>query len=275
MAKQIKKRQNEVIQKQEVLDNAKVILKLEFIGIDTVIEQLVDAVSSWYLFPDLQEKPVIINLWGLTGVGKSSLVHRLAQLLEYEDKYYHFDLGDRDSIGMSIKSKLVEVHKSGSKSPVLLAFDEFQHARTIGESGEEVDSSASRILWQILDTGNFSISRFSYSLENLFDLMLKLRYLLHHGVRVSKGKVVANAHLFIEKMELKNKCYFFDEERLKSSLESGNISFVPDSYIETIYQLAGEKFSSQFEVRETLDVLNGIETINFLDTIITIGNSDK
>ncbi|MCB0472773.1 MAG: hypothetical protein KDC56_06915, partial [Flavobacteriaceae bacterium] len=67
MAKQNQKRHKEIIEKQQILDNTKQILKKEFIGIDHIIDEVVDAISSWYLFPDFQEKPVIINLWGLTG----------------------------------------------------------------------------------------------------------------------------------------------------------------------------------------------------------------
>ena len=109
MAERIQKKYQEIIQKQEILDKTKEILKQEFIGIDNVIEEVVDALSSWYLFPDLQDKPVVINLWGLTGVGKSSLINRLAQLIQFENKYFHFDLGENDTRDWAIKSKLEEI----------------------------------------------------------------------------------------------------------------------------------------------------------------------
>ncbi|WP_373521720.1 hypothetical protein, partial [Aquiflexum sp.] len=68
MNKDLQQRHKELIEKQAVLQQAKETLKTEFVGIDQVIEEVVDAISSWYLFPEIQEKPVIINLWGLTGV---------------------------------------------------------------------------------------------------------------------------------------------------------------------------------------------------------------
>ena len=47
-------------------------LKNEFIGIDSIIDQLIYAVKPWYLAAELQESPLVINLWGMTGVGKTS-----------------------------------------------------------------------------------------------------------------------------------------------------------------------------------------------------------
>src|SRR5690554_6899887 len=109
MMNQLKQRQKEVLKKQEVLQQAKQTLKQEFIGIDNVIDDVVDTISSWYLFPDLQEKPLIINHWGLTGVGKSSLVNRLATLLEFDKQYYHFDLGEDGQSEYAVKQQLERI----------------------------------------------------------------------------------------------------------------------------------------------------------------------
>ena len=78
---------NDFLNKQAVLDNARKVLKQEFIGIDKIIDEIIDNVSSWFFLPNLQEKPVIVNLWGLTGVGKTSLVNRLVELIDFEDSF--------------------------------------------------------------------------------------------------------------------------------------------------------------------------------------------
>ncbi len=68
-------------EKRQLLDDARQILKTEFIGIDKIIDEVLDNVSSWFILSDIQEKPLVINLWGLTGVGKTSLVIRLTELI--------------------------------------------------------------------------------------------------------------------------------------------------------------------------------------------------
>ena len=133
-------------EKQAILKDAASILKVEFVGIDHVIDEVLSSVSSWFLFPDLQEKPLIINLWGLTGVGKSSLVNRLASLLGFENKFYHFDLGDKEVRSSDIKENLKNIYNDVNGFPILIALDEFQHARTLDEHGMEIEEPSSRVI---------------------------------------------------------------------------------------------------------------------------------
>jgi cell division protease FtsH len=273
MTKQLEKLHKEIIQKQKLLDSAREILKEEFIGIDRIIDELIDAVNSWFLFPDLQDKPVIINLWGLTGVGKSSLVNRLAQLLKYDSKYYHFDLGDTSDGDWTIKRKLEDIYVNVNGYPVMIALDEFQHARTIDEMGKESEKKSSRIIWQLLDSGKFPISRYNFNLEEIYDLSLKLRYLLKNGVRVSKGKVISQKEYFIKEMELKSVPEKFHKH--KESFDLGNVHFVPAEFYDTIYSLAKEKFAGPFDVKKELLKLNDYETIDFLIKIFEFANSPK
>lgn len=78
--------------KMEKLSQVKAQLKKEFIGIDEVIDKVIESITSWYLIPEMNDRPVIVNLWGLTGTGKTSLVNRLIELLEI-NKYLYLDLG--------------------------------------------------------------------------------------------------------------------------------------------------------------------------------------
>ncbi|MDW7693026.1 hypothetical protein R9C00_10150 [Flammeovirgaceae bacterium SG7u.111] len=269
MAKQIRKRHKEIMEKKAILDKAKATLKEEFIGIDKVIDEVVDAMSSWYLFPDLQEKPIVINLWGLTGVGKSSLINRLATLVNFEKKYFHFDLGENEDRHMTIKGQIEEIYEHVNGFPVLLALDEFQHARTLDETGKELDKSSSRIIWQLLDSGQFQVSKFNYRLEELHDLILKLRFLLKNGVKVSKGKVVEKKEYFIEHMDMRNEYEGVGKGKSKAVL------FIPMAYYDGVYSLAKETFSSSLEVHSKLMELNGYESIRYLMEIFAIGNAPK
>jgi hypothetical protein len=89
-----------------VLDDAREILDKEFISVDEFIDQVLDSLSNWYLFPQLQEQPVIINLWGLTGVDKTAMVLRLAELLEFDKRTFRYDMGNKSDSSPSLKSIL-------------------------------------------------------------------------------------------------------------------------------------------------------------------------
>jgi cell division protease FtsH len=68
--------------KNKVVDNAISVLKSEFVGIDKQIDEIMDNVRTWYIYPQLQVRPLVINLFGMSGIGKTSLVKRISQLLD-------------------------------------------------------------------------------------------------------------------------------------------------------------------------------------------------
>ena len=84
-----------IAEKQGPLDTAREVFKSEFVGIDTVIDNVIDTIRTWFLFSELQEPPLIVNLWGITGVCKTALVRRLAALVGYEQQLFRFDLGNK------------------------------------------------------------------------------------------------------------------------------------------------------------------------------------
>ena len=266
----------EILQKKTILDNAKTQLKKEFVGIDSVIDEALDNLSSWYLFPDLQERPVIINLWGLTGTGKSSLVNRISQLISFEDKYFQFDLGENNSSDWAIRSQMEDIYANENGYPILIALDEFQHARTINEEAEEIDKSSLRIIWQLLDNGKFQISRYSHQAADIYDLILMLRDMLAKGVKVSKGKVIANLEYFSKKMDEENSLLEQCKKgKLTTNKKSNTALFVSESNYDIIFDLAKEKFNSPFDVEVELMKLNGSKTLDFLDSILSYAKSPK
>ncbi len=263
----------DILLKKEVLHKTKTQLKAEFIGIDQVIDEVIDTITSWYFFPLLQDKPVIINLWGLTGVGKSSLVKRIAELISFDEKFYQFDLGASKEIEWEMKTKLENIYQNENGYPVIIALDEFQHARTLDENRHEMEKSASRVIWELLDSGQFQVCRHSHDVEEIYDLMLKLKYLLTKGVIVKNGIIVTKKEFFIKEMDLGNERqkYFQRKETLKPQ----SASFVPNELNESIYRTAKEKFKSSFDVKFQLSKLDGYETIEFLINVLEFANSPK
>jgi hypothetical protein len=119
-----------------------------------------------------------------------------------DSRYFHFDLGDKEN-GNSIKNNIEAIYDQFNGEPVLLALDEFQHARTLDESGAEFRTNNSQIIWQLLDSGKFQIVNFAYCIQSLRQLIFKLHYLLKRGVGVEYGKVVSMTEFYIDHMDLR------------------------------------------------------------------------
>lgn len=261
---------DELLAKQEVLNSSRAQLKTEFIGIDRVIDEVIDSIGSWYMFPDLQEKPVVVNLWGLTGVGKSSLVTRLAEVLNFKDKFYHFDLGENGSKYNTVKDKIEEIYENANGTPAILALDEFQHARTINADFREM-STTSRVIWQILDSGKFQSKSCGFNPDRFYEMIVNLRHMLKRGVIVSNGKVTDNKEYY-----LKNIGHYDIEDFVAPDGSDGvhlyskvpkDVSFIPTYYHDMIYRLAKDKFQNMYEVSEFLLSMNGHDTVEFLTGI--------
>tara|TARA_R110002020_G_scaffold475701_1_gene711817 strand:- start:1363 stop:1848 length:486 start_codon:yes stop_codon:yes gene_type:complete len=109
-------------------------LKSTLFGLDSVIDQVVDSIASWYFFPECQTRPLVINFWGMTGVGKSDLVRQLVDSLDLQNHFFQFDMGElgHDSTG-NIRSILSESFLIQGSQPRVILLDEFQLCRSINE----------------------------------------------------------------------------------------------------------------------------------------------
>ena len=259
---------NHILIKKEKLDSIEIQLKKEFVGIDGQIDEVMDALSSWYLFSQLQTKPVIINLWGLTGVGKSALVNRIAELLHFEKKHFRFDLGDTKDREWSVKSKLSKAYDNINGYPAIISLDEFQHARTLNENGVEVDGGISRIVWDLLDSGRFPVNRYTFFIEEIFDLLGKLNYLYLSGVRAKNGIVTEKREFFIQALSL-------EQTNNKEEQDKEEIRLVPTCYINYIFNSSKELFETENDVKNQLDKMNAEQTIEFIKEVTGLLISPK
>ena len=99
----------EIERKNKVVDNAISVLKTEFIGIDKQIDEIMDNVRTWYIYPQLQVRPLVVNLFGMSGIGKTSLVKRISQLLDIEKDYVYFNFASiSESSSWEIENQIEE-----------------------------------------------------------------------------------------------------------------------------------------------------------------------
>lgn len=140
--------------KEKRLEKVRRGMKLKFHGIDAQIDRLIDSISSWYLYPQLQKKPTVVNLWGLTGVGKSTLVRYLIGELGFNDKSTTINFNPSSSpdktSGQTIRNSLTSTDRN---SPHILFLDEFQKYKTINSKGELEKNLPYSDLWSLLSDG--------------------------------------------------------------------------------------------------------------------------
>ena len=166
-------------EKEKIFNNAKLKLKEYFIGIDDIIDNIFESIKTWYFFPEVLTRPVIINLYGLTGVGKTDLVKKLVKYIGLADKFCNIELnndtnysfeedkdkrGDNIKYNFSILDNIINTNIKQDTQSVLL-LDEIHRFRTIDESNHEYINSAYNDVWNLLSDGN------------LYDASIILKYI--------------------------------------------------------------------------------------------------
>jgi len=145
--------------KKKVFEKAKKEMKNHFIGNDEVIDKVFSYMSSWYYTPELLTRPPVINLWGLTGVGKTDFVRRIVKALDYQDRFVEIDMQDTSKI-KSRNSSISHILSCNGNiqdgETGIMLLDEMQGFRTIGETGHEVLNSEKiplQDVWTLLSDG--------------------------------------------------------------------------------------------------------------------------
>ncbi len=186
----------DIIEKKKTLENLKVFLKEEFVGIDNIIENVVDSLTPFYLFPQSLKRPIVINLWGMTGTGKTSLIEKIVEFLKLKKSFLKFDIGEYSGGEDKLKKDLANKINKISDSSNIIVFDEFQLGRTISEDGREVDRNALRPLWELLDTGII----YTYNTGiyfGLIELIDKIKKCIDLDIQVDEqGYVTKNEELY-------------------------------------------------------------------------------
>jgi len=264
-----------ILDKHKKLIDAKEQLKTEFVGLDSIIDEMIELTEPWYLFPEGQFRPSIINLFGMTGTGKTSLITRLFEILDMKS-VLRFDTGEwvdktEYQLSSTISGQIKKI-KTHNSRPVFI-LDEFQLGRTIDEMGSDIDRPNLRVIWDLLDSGKFSIIEENWQTSHLQMLYNKLTYLIEDkGVRAKNGKITKG---------YKEWCLYFDyrednleKDELKELKETYTIKglIAPDDMY-AIYDTS-EKFLSETEVSKyLLSLKNEKETLKFIEE--TLVNSSK
>ena len=233
------------------LDQIKIQLKSEFIGLEEIIDQFIDAVIPWCTMGESQTRPLVVNLWGMTGVGKTSLVKRFLELWNKEESVIHFNMGSR-SYSRDLLGSLEKMFSISGK-PCVIIFDEFQHAKTLGELGKELENPMDRMIWQLLDDGKFLFTKNWFETEEMNELIAGLELCLDRGVKVEKGKVIHGWKFYKDIMSI--------SERQSKSGDPESRYFLTNSHLNLLFGLVKEEFKFLPLFKDYIFQLDGEEIL--------------
>ena len=151
----------EFIQEREAkLQEASDYLKEEFVGLDVVIDSIMNDIRIWYVMPELIIRPVIVNLWGMTGTGKTDLVRKLVAFLKMDDKFVDIQMdapvrGDGEYGKCKSVNEALEQSGIDSNNNNIILLDEFQRAKTVSNTGDTIERELFSDVWMLLSDGKF------------------------------------------------------------------------------------------------------------------------
>ena len=222
----------DIDKKNKIIDNTILRLKNEFIGIDDQIEQIMEKVRTWYLYPELQTRPTIVGVFGMTGVGKTDLLKKIAKYLDIEQNFVYYNFAEINEMHTYEIEDSLNEELDGTPNKFIV-YDEFQYAATLGGNGEEKDNrSGLKTFWELMDSGvittrtNFhdirTISKCLYYLETIHN---NKPIKVENGVWVNSEECLEN---FSNAMILEFLTFFNFKTKKVYKSEGNNDSVVGD-----------------------------------------------
>lgn len=254
--------EKEIIQKRDHILLVMAQLKREFIGIDNVVNEIQELITPWLLFPDAQLRPTVVNLWGLTGSGKTALVNRLVELLNKQDYFAKFDMGEYESSGASwIKATFTDDLEYAHEKEVIICLDEFQFARTLDNNNNELGKDKLRVVWELLDSGkiNYIAGNNSYYVKRAELCIAQLLRCAERGVVITNGVVTEEAEVF---KSIFLDFYFEDKGRYGADLSDQY--FLSRDFIEGVEYLYNDDNITNETIKRQVSVADLLKLIEIL-----------
>jgi hypothetical protein len=237
-----------IIKRQKLLE-VTASLKERFLGLDAVIEEVISLLMPWYLFPEAQLRPTVINLWGLTGSGKTALVQAIVELLEHRKLYSHIDMGEFESDSAEwVKNIFTDDLSYFHEKPSLICLDEFQFAKTLDANNNELGKDKLRVIWELLDTGKIEYipGHGTYYLFRADNCLKRIAKIVREKIVLKNGEITDGREVFLKEFD----GFYFNYERNISPMTCAY--FLSDDFIDGMYQLFDNEEYSKTQIRERI-----------------------
>lgn len=224
-----------VAEKKHILTRVRKKLKKHYRGIDDQIDMLIDSISGWYLGTTVGDRPTIVNIWSITGLGKTSLIRMLMDELQAANRLVEITL-DNSAPQDERMTVLRRVSRAvgNNRNDLCLFIDEFQNMQTIDKEGKPVRNTPYQDLWTLLSDGRFFTKEdFLEIIINLFDMVCGYWISAHKNLRLAldqSGKLDATSKLKAE----------FELWSSRSSSFESNYDHHLGSYDRNLVEVAGK-----------------------------------
>jgi hypothetical protein len=166
-----------IAERQSSLNKTAEELKGHFVGLDGVIDKIISSIKAWYCMPELLTRPTIVNLWGLTGNGKTDLVRRLVKSIDFVDNFVEIQMTNKGSSSNTYATSLQGLLGGSNiapEEPGILLLDEIQRFRSVDSEGKEIHDYHFQDLWMLLSDGSFGSA--SDNKQQIMELLLEAIY---------------------------------------------------------------------------------------------------
>lgn len=267
----------EITKKNRLIDSAIVELKKKYVGIDDQIDEIMNNVRTWFCYPELQDRPLVVNLWGMSGCGKTDCVRSIAKLLDIETDLVYFNFADINEKSAWEVQQDIEDNVGNSKTNRMFVYDEFQYAATIDKDGKEKDNKCGlKPFWELLDTGilkSHAEIKWLSILMRAFYTMNRI-YTVSGNINFSDGKwwnykETINYFDSYEQAKIKE---IFEEEEID---KKGTVVYVIKDYIiDRLCEVQKALYGENFDLKST-SIENRISAMNFEELMELFYNTFK
>jgi cell division protease FtsH len=240
----------DLLDKKQKLQEISVALKERFLGLDAIIDEVTALMMPWYLFPESQLRPTVVNLWGLTGSGKTALVKEIVNLLDHRNLYTCFDAGEFESDSATwIKKTLTDDLEYFDGKSAMICLDEFQFARTLDSHGGELGKDKLRVIWELLDSGKIEyVPRYmTYYLFRADHCIKRIEKILKANVALRNGVVEDNVTAFLEVFD-----GFYFEDADNSTKAMTTDYFLSKDFVDGVHGLFDNEYYSRDKIIERI-----------------------
>ncbi|SFO60350.1 ATPase family associated with various cellular activities (AAA) [Algoriphagus ornithinivorans] len=194
-------RKNDNFRKIEKLTEVRYELLKLFPWTGSLSFEITQRLQAWFCSPENQKRPVIINLWGPSGVGKTSFIKELVREINLSNLLVECSARKSGSI-TDFLSKLKTLSTINDQVNGIFIIDDIQYLfQEKPIQVFEIPSSNSPI-WQLLSEGKMEMDPLEYELHRVKEVYMDFINWFNDGIKIEKGLVSTECIDFYEERDI-------------------------------------------------------------------------